>query len=98
QTSLKSMHETSETLTNRSWTTEVARAARAINPALVQIRRHLHTHPELSMREFATTQFLAQQVEALGVETSVTQHRVGLTSDWSSHHAEGIQRRIGLRG
>lgn len=92
------MHETSETLTSSSWMTELARAARAITPALVQIRRHLHTHPELSMHEFATTRFLAEQVEALGLETNVTQHRIGLTSDWSSQHAEPAKRRIGLRG
>lgn len=92
------MHETSETLTSSSWMTELSRAARAITPALVQIRRHLHTHPELSMHEFATTRFLAEQVEALGIEANVTERRIGLTSDWSSQNSESAKRRIGLRG
>lgn len=33
----------------------------------VQTRRHLHRYPELSFKEFATTDYLTQKIEALGL-------------------------------
>lgn len=36
---------------------------------LVAIRRHLHAHPELSMREFETSAYVRERLEALTVDT-----------------------------
>ncbi len=54
--------------------------ARSITPELIKeliqaghmetvaIRRHLHAHPELSFREHATGAYIAERLEALGIE------------------------------
>jgi amidohydrolase len=42
--------------------------ARKIYPELVAIRRHLHRHPELSFEEVETAAFVAEKLEAWGIE------------------------------
>jgi len=42
--------------------------ARAIQPQLVEIRRHIHAEPELGFREFKTSQYVSDQLNALGIE------------------------------
>ncbi|MEO6894805.1 MAG: M20 family metallopeptidase [Ginsengibacter sp.] len=37
----------------------------------VQIRRHLHAHPELSYKEFETSKFVQNKLEELGIEFDV---------------------------
>jgi hippurate hydrolase len=37
----------------------------------VQIRRHLHAHPELSYQEFETSKFVQQQLQTLGIPFEV---------------------------
>lgn len=39
-----------------------------ILPGVVADRRHLHEHPELAFQEFETAKFVAERLEALGVE------------------------------
>lgn len=34
------------------------------------VRRHLHTHPELSMKEYETTEFLCKEMEKMGCEVT----------------------------
>lgn len=92
------MTQIHKTLSDSPWQTELTRASHKLSPAIVQIRRHLHAHPELSMQEIATTRFLAQQVTNLGLEARVTPQGIGLTSDWSSQHAQRPRVRVGLRG
>ena len=92
------MHETHPKLTDPAWTSHVSRVAREVAPAIIHIRRHLHAHPELSLHEFATTRFLAERVESLGLEPRVTDQRIGLVCDWTSRHVAPPPRRIGLRG
>lgn len=36
-------------------------------PRITEFRRHLHAHPELSMEEFRTTEYIAHQLEADGI-------------------------------
>ena len=50
------------------------------------------------MREFTTTTYLAERVESLGNATRVTEHGIGLTSDWQSQHDSSSPIRVGLRG
>lgn len=82
----------------QSWRSELVQAAANLAPRIVSVRRHLHSHPELSMSEFNTTAYLAERVESLGCVATVTEHRIGLTSDWQSQHALSSPLRIGLRG
>lgn len=35
---------------------------------LIQIRRHLHTHPELSEKEFQTADFICAQLDSMGIQ------------------------------
>ena len=42
--------------------------ARALQPKLVQLRRHIHAHPELGFQEFQTGQFVSDTLTSLGVE------------------------------
>jgi amidohydrolase len=40
---------------------------RAIFPSLVETRRHLHRHPELSFQEYQTSAFIQQRLAELGI-------------------------------
>ena len=42
--------------------------ARQLQPKLVEIRRHIHAHPELGFREVQTSQYVSNQLDALHVE------------------------------
>lgn len=80
------------------WLSALRLAAQELGPQIIHLRRHLHAYPELSMREFATTNYLAQQVEGLGLQARITQQRVGLCADWDSSHSAPAARRVGIRG
>lgn len=47
---------------------EINAAAEKIQPKLVEWRRYLHAHPELSNREFETAKFVAEHLRKLGFE------------------------------
>ena len=40
-------------------------------PSLIDIRHHLHAHPELSYQEFETSKFVQQQLSAIGIPFEV---------------------------
>ncbi len=48
---------------------------------LIELRRHFHAHPELSQKEFKTTQKLAERLEDLGYEVFVRSEGTGLYAD-----------------
>lgn len=83
--------------TGTIWTDDLREIARRLEVEIVALRRHLHTHPELSMQEISTTRYLATRVAALGLAPHITERGVGLTCDWQSA-SQGTVRRIGLRG
>ena len=45
----------------------IARTVAERGDTLREVRRHLHRHPELSHQEHATTDFIAEQLTALGL-------------------------------
>jgi amidohydrolase len=47
--------------------TSVQNAAKELLPRVITIRRHLHQHPELSFKEFNTSDFVADELEAMGI-------------------------------
>ena len=58
---------------------EIAQAAEALRPRLVETRRDFHMHPELSNREERTARVVAERLRALGfdeVKTGVARHGV----------------------
>ncbi len=48
--------------------TEIYEALDALQEEMIATRRHLHMHPELSHQEVETPEFIAKQLEAIGVE------------------------------
>ncbi len=58
---------------------QLAKAAEALRAKLIETRRHLHQHPELSNREEKTAQYIAEKLRALGfdeVKTGVGKYGV----------------------
>lgn len=49
-------------------TSKTDAAAKAVEPHVIEWRRHLHAHPELSNREVKTSEFIAQRLRAMGLE------------------------------
>ncbi len=60
----------------------------------VDVRRHLHQRPELSGKEFETTQFLARQLSAAGIPFQWGPEKRGLVVDLGNPDAT---QRLGLR-
>jgi amidohydrolase len=46
----------------------ILRSAESILPEVIRIRRHLHMHPELSYKENATSAFIRNYLDNLGIE------------------------------
>src|SRR5882724_2021365 len=58
---------------------QIAQAAAALRDRLVQTRRHLHQHPELSNREVNTGKFIAERLKEIGltdIRTNVARNGV----------------------
>ena len=36
-------------------------------PEIIQIRRHIHAHPELSFEEYNTSKFISEKLKELGI-------------------------------
>lgn len=70
---------------------QLAAAARAIQPWIVERRRHLHAHPELSFEETNTAAWIREQVKALGLEPAppILPDKNGFTVDLPAPSAPG---------
>ncbi|MCR9294070.1 MAG: amidohydrolase [bacterium] len=66
-------------------------------PLMQRVRHHMHQRPELSMQEFATTEFLKTQVEELGIVATPTSRQLGLICNWESSQNAADVPRVGLR-
>ncbi len=58
--------------------TELRSAAERLSPKLVEWRRHLHAHPELSFREFNTANFVVEQLREAGFTAVKTVAETGV--------------------
>ncbi|HRP56679.1 amidohydrolase [Agriterribacter sp.] len=58
--------------------TQIAGKANAILPELIQWRRYLHQHPELSNREFKTAEYIAAHLKKLGLEVQTGIAKTGV--------------------
>jgi amidohydrolase len=68
---------------------EVDRRARAVVPRVIDWRRDLHQHPELSNREFRTAALVAEHLEALGLEVRTGVAHTGVVGVLRGGKAEG---------
>ena len=59
---------------------KIRQLAKQYAPETIDIRRHLHAHPELSYKEFETSAFVQEKLRSLGIpfEIKATTGVVGL--------------------
>jgi amidohydrolase len=62
----------------QDFSVQIDRKARDIQQKLVEWRRYLHEHPELSNRETNTAQFIANHLKELGIEVHTGIARTGV--------------------
>ena len=61
-------------------TADIDRLAAAMEPELLQWRRHLHQNPELSNRETETAQYIAERLKSFGLVPQVGIARTGVVA------------------
>lgn len=59
---------------------EIDRRAAAIEQQLIEWRRHLHEHPELSNREVETSKYVAEKLRSFGLEPKTGVARTGVVA------------------
>lgn len=59
-------------------TAAIDKKAKAILPKIIEWRRHIHEHPELSNRETATAAYVARHLESLGMEVQTGIAKTGV--------------------
>ncbi|HUF48173.1 MAG TPA: amidohydrolase [Vicinamibacterales bacterium] len=59
---------------------EIDRLAAAVQPELIEWRRHLHQHPELSNREVETARYVADRLRSFGLEPQMGVARNGVVA------------------
>lgn len=70
------LHSTSMPLRDR-----IQQIAREITPRLVEIRRHIHTHPELSGQEYQTAAYVAGVLSSCGLRVREGVGTTGVVGD-----------------
>ena len=75
-------------------TSKIDAAAKAVEPHVIEWRRHLHSNPELSNREVKTADFIAKRLRALGLEVKTG---IGVTGVAALIKGGKPGRTIGLR-
>jgi amidohydrolase len=61
-------------------TAEVDRLAKSVEPELLEWRRYLHQHPELSNRETETAKYIVARLKSFGLEPQTGIARTGVTA------------------
>jgi amidohydrolase len=69
---------TSAPMFSQDRSAEIDAAAGRILPKLIEWRRYLHEHPELSNREFKTAEFVEKHLRALGLEVRTKVAKTGV--------------------
>jgi amidohydrolase len=59
---------------------QIAQKATGILPKVIEWRRHIHQHPELSNREFKTAEYIAKHLRTLGLEVQTGIAKTGVTA------------------
>ncbi len=77
------------------WGQAIDRYIDKITEELLEVRRHLHAHPEPSGQEYKTTKFLSEQLERASVKHKVTSTRRGIIADAPGY--DGVLR-VAMRG
>ncbi|MEN9248488.1 MAG: hypothetical protein Q6L19_10105, partial [Gloeomargarita sp. GMQP_bins_69] len=59
-------------------------SARAVYPRLVEIRRHIHSFPELSGQEWQTSAYVAGVLSSCGLMVREAVGKTGVLADWGT--------------
>lgn len=60
--------------------TQIAQKASAILPKVIEWRRYIHEHPELSNREYKTAEYIAAYLKTLGLEVQTGVAKTGIVA------------------
>ncbi|MBX3438111.1 MAG: amidohydrolase [Planctomycetaceae bacterium] len=63
------------------WEAEIDRQMGELEPRLIDVRRHLHAHPEPSREERETSAYIASQLAAAGVEPHLCRDGLGVIAE-----------------
>ncbi len=77
----------------------IRQAAQEIYPEVVNLRREIHRHPELSCQEFRTTAFIREYLERLGIDPEPQLLETGVVAmlRGKAAPASGSRRTVALR-
>jgi amidohydrolase len=64
-----------------AWEAELDRAAAALEAGLIEVRRHLHAHPEPSREERETSLYLQSRLAAAGIDARLARDGFGVLAD-----------------
>ena len=79
------------------WQSELDRAVESQFSSLIQLRRHLHMHPEPAGEERETTRYIAHWLEEYGYDPRTGPDRRGLLADFTSENSQTPCPRVALR-
>ena len=72
---------------------KIIKLSEKILPSLVQIREHLHAHPELSFQEWETSKFIKKQLQELNIPYTENWAKTGIIATIG----KSSKRVVGLR-
>ncbi|MBI5876981.1 MAG: amidohydrolase [Chloroflexi bacterium] len=70
--------------------------AKALQPKLVEMRRHIHAHPELGFQEVQTSQYVSDRLTALGIEHQRGVARTGIVATLGDGHGPVVALRADM--
>lgn len=76
---------------------DVLKFVKEKNDCLIRTRRYVHQHPELSWKEYKTTDFIEQELQKLGLETQRFEGHTGVTATIHGKKAHTGSKTIMLR-
>jgi amidohydrolase len=80
-----------------NWETPIDRLVAGLESRLVEVRRHLHAHPEPSCQERETSQFLAERLNEAGIPARLCRDGLGVLADLDLGTVTDTTPRIALR-
>jgi amidohydrolase len=70
--------------------------ARELQPKLVTVRRHIHMNPELGFQEVKTSQYVSDQLTALGIEHQRGVARTGIVAPLGDGNGPTVALRVDM--
>ena len=81
-----------------SWTAALSACSEELQSSWIEMRRHLHRHPELSGAELLTTKYLATELGKLELPVHLSGENCGVTADLITSPEAATGPRLAIRG